>query len=365
MILVLFAIVLCAAQTSPNVGSIALSGSCNVATEIAITGSTTNTSATAVCTVGTCNYDITDSNPNPILTCRLGWNFAGTGERIQAVHIHWKAFTPPTGTAVPADKFVFTLGGGLDTDNGETFVTATPISADFKAAIRYYATLVAQAGTNGLYANFHSNWSPPSPMGAMAGRLVVPSGSGVLPVSADTGSIILLPANPACNVATEMAITGSTTNTSAAATCSVTACTYDIRDSQANPTITCTLGWNFANTGEVIQAVHIHWRNFTTPAGTFVLTDKFVFTLSGTQVNTNSGTVTVTSGTIPASLKLAIRFYSTLVFQNGIKGLYANFHSNWSPPSPFGAVAGYLYASSSSVVVPSLVALLCLLLVLF
>ncbi len=161
------------------------------------------------------------------------------------------------------------------------------------------------------------------------------------------------------------AITGSLTNTSATASCTVSMCSYDIRDSQPNPTITCTLGWNFANTGEVIQAVHIHWRNFTTPGGNFILTDRIVFALSAAQVDTNSGTVTATTQTIPAGLKSAIRFYSSLVSQNGAKGLYANFHSNWSPPSPFGAVAGYLYVSASTVVVPSLVALLCLLLALF
>jgi hypothetical protein len=145
----------------------------------------------------------------------------------------------------------------------------------------------------------------------------------------------------------------------------VASCTYSISDSQANPTITCTLGWNFANTGEVIQAAHIHWRNFTTPAGAFVLTDKFVFTFTAAQLGTNAGTVTATTATIPVGLKNAIRFYSSTVLQNGVKGLYVNFHSNWSPPSPFGAVAGYLYVSASSLVVPSLVALLCLLLAVF
>jgi hypothetical protein len=119
------------------------------------------------------------------------------------VHIHWKAFTPPPGPAVAADKFVFNLGGGLDTDNGQTFVIATVISADFKAAIRYYSTLVSQAGIYGLYANFHSQWSPPSPFGAMAGRLQVSTGSGTLPVSPDQGSLVLLPSNPACDVVTE------------------------------------------------------------------------------------------------------------------------------------------------------------------
>jgi hypothetical protein len=169
-----------------------------------ITGSTTNTSSAASCSVvGACNYDITDTRVNPILTCTLGWNFAGTGERIQMVHIHWKAFTPPTGPAVAADKFVFNLGGGLDTDNGQTFVTATAISADFKAVIRYYSTLVSQVGIYGLYANFHSQWSPPSPFGAMAGRLQVATGSGTLPVSPDQGSLVLLPSNTACNVVTE------------------------------------------------------------------------------------------------------------------------------------------------------------------
>jgi len=363
--LLLVVIALCAGQTSPDIGSITLVGNCNVATEVAITSSTTNTSATAFCTVGACVYDLTDTRVNPILTCRLGWNFAGTGERIQAVHIHWKAFNPPTGPAVVADKFVFNLGGGLDTDNGETSVTAVAMSADFKAAIRYYSTLVAQAGIYGLYANFHSNWSPPSPMGALAGRLQVATGSGGLPVSPDVGSLVLLPSNTACNVVTERDITGSTTNTTTLASCSVTQCSYNIADTQTNPTITCTMGWNFANTGELIQAVHIHWRNFTTPGGVFVLTDKFVFTLSGAQVNTDAGTVTATTATIPVGLKNAIRFYSTLVLQNGVKGLYANFHSNWSPPSPFGALAGYLFVSASSLVVPSLVALLCLLLAFF
>jgi len=125
------------------------------------------------------------------------------------------------------------------------------------------------------------------------------------------------------------------------------------------------LGWNFANTGEVIQAVHIHWRNFTTPASNFILSDKYVFSLSAAQLGTNSGTVTATSAAIPAGLKNAIRFYSSLAFQNGAKGLYANFHSSWSPPSPYGAVAGELLVSASSLVVPSLVALLCLVLALF
>jgi hypothetical protein len=222
--------------------------------------------------MGACSYDIAAN----LFACTVNYDFLGSGETVSAVHLHWKSFVYQGVTIIPG-RVVFPVA--VDTNSGSaTIPSGPPSNANLTLAFRANPSL-----SGGLfYINIHGTWSPPSPQGSMAGIVV--------------GSSIHLGLNGTCNVATEMAITQSTTTSSAAAACSVPQCVYDLAAKRLNCSVNYDLGG-----AELAKAVHIHWKSFTYQGET-IPTGRIVF-------NTNFETISGTSwfeGPVPTNMSLAI-----------------------------------------------------------
>jgi hypothetical protein len=285
--------------------TIRVPGACNVGTEVAITGSATNTSSTSQCRISACSFD---QGANTF-SCTLDFDFGTSGEVVVAAHLHWKAFSR-NGVAFPAGKFLFPVVAGRASDT-VTVPAITPPPNMTSALINNPKLAGGQ-----FYINVHGTWAPPSPFGSMGGWI--------------TGDDIVINLPGPCNVATERIITGSTSNTSATATCGLGFCIFNIPGSA----LTCSIVYDFGATGETVVATHIHWKAFNATDGTAFAADKVVLPSTA---GTASGVATVTAASFP-NLALALLANPTLADNL----FYVNVHSNWSPPSPFGAMGGFL-----------------------
>lgn len=290
---------------SGQVVNLHVPGACDAATEVVLTGSTTNTSAASTCGLNACSFDLATD----LLSCTLRFDFGGGGETVVAGHIHWKAFSF-AGANVPSGKFVFPVVPGRVSD--AVTVTGAAVPAGMAQAFRANP----QLGGGLLYVNVHGTWAPPSPMGSVGGWV--------------TGDAIPIALSGACDAAMERVITGSTTNTSASSSCGVSACSYNVPANQ----LTCSLSYDFGTTGETISAVHIHWKSFVL-GGVAFPAEKVVLPVTA---GTASGTASVAALTPPANMTSAIRANAVLAGNS----FYVNFHSNWSPPSPMGALGGWI-----------------------
>ena len=147
-----------------------------------------------------------------------------------------------------------------------------------------------------FYINIHSSWRP---AGAIAGYVV----SNEIPMALTSP----------CNVQTEVQITGSTTNTSAASSCDLTDCTYFVDTAL----FTCSPSYNFGMTGELVQAVHLHWRPFTYQSIAYA-SQRFTFpAVAGTA----QGMPNVANVAVPVNMTVAIQsdpsLQSMLFYLNG------------------------------------------------
>ena len=275
-------------------------GACSGAMEAVITGAQSNSSALSTCGMNDCTY----SANSKVFDCTFSYDLKD-GETISAMHIHWKNITAVNGQTFAAGKYIIpnvTPG----TTNFVSTISVTP-SLEFQQVLEADNFL-----SNGrFYLNVHTNWQPG---GALAGFV--------------TSDQIPLTLKSSCNVATEIEITGSTTNTSLAAFCGVSDCMYSFTTLLFN----CNVSYNLQNPNEVVENVHIHWRAFEYDSISYA-SQKFTFL---DPPRASQGTVEARGVAIPANMTAAILSDPSLLS----KLFYVNIHSSWSPPSPMGAIAG-------------------------